>query len=301
MALAEQYVYTDGFNKAVNEAGRKWGGSGTDTVEQAALTFNTLFKNLVGRDPSADEANQFYTSTLAQRPWEYGSAGSQESLRLRDTATQFINDNYQSAMEDEANKRLVGQQAEAGRLSDLFRSQGNEAINSMEASLLDYQSKLFERLRPNLITSLQAQGLLNTGGLNQAVVGAQNDFATEAGAQVANAKFDNDQQANAIKFAGEAAPYEFKQAQILGSVPYARAQGQGALQNLFQQRLMDQEQANWMARLEAQSRGNGSKGFFKQIGSTLAPSFGQSMGQNLGAWFAPKQTEDAAKLLMGGI
>lgn len=290
--LQDQYVYTPGFGTAVQAAGEKWGGGGTDTIAQAAGQFNSLFRNLVGRDPTPDEANTFYTSHLARRPWEYGDANSQDYRALRDTATSFINDNFQQQIQEGVNAELQAQQGEATRLADLFRSQGNQAINGVESSLLNYQQKLFERLRPQLLTSLQSQGLLDTGGLNMALAGQQGDLARDAGQQIANLRYENDMKANEIAFGGASAPYQFNMGMAQNRVPYLQQQAQGALGNLFNQRFADQQFGNQLSLLNRQA----------QIQREMRPSFlgtlGQStalsMGQNLGQWFNPKTAQSAA-------
>lgn len=290
--LQDQYAYTSGFGTAVRAANEKWGGGGTDTITQAAEQFNSLFRNLVGRDPNPDEANQFYTSHLARRPWEYGDANSQDYRALRDTATSYINDNFQQAIQDDVNRQLTAQQGEANRLADLFRSQGNQAINGVEESLLGYQQKLFERLRPQLLTSLQSQGLLDTGGLNMALAGQQGDLARDAGQQVADLRFQNEQQANAIAFGGASAPFNFQQSMAQNRVPYLQQQAQGGLQNLFQQRFADQQFGNQLALLnrQAQIQREMRPSFLNTLGQSTAAS----MGSNFGQWFNPRTAQTAA-------
>jgi len=278
--LDDKYAYTDGFGRAVREASSRHGQGGADTLTQAAAQFNSLFRNLVGRDPTPDEANTFYDAQLARRPWEYGDAGSQEYRALRDTATSFITDNFQDAIQKDVELQLKNQQAEATRLADLFRTQGNQAISGVEESLLGYQQKLFERLRPQLLTSLQAQGLLDTGGLNMALAGQQGDLAREGAKQIADLKFQNEQAANQIAFGGASAPYQFQQGMAMNKVPWMQQQAQGSLQNLFQQRIMDQQSANQMALLnrQAQIQRESQPSFLRTLGQNFAQNFGGQLG-----------------------
>jgi hypothetical protein len=292
--LIDQYSYTPGYHQAYENLDKSHDGWGNNSnnLTQAALAFNNQFRNLVGRDPTPDEANQFYSSVLAPNANLYGDANSQQYQALGDTVNSFVNNNFQGAIQDTVNKQLTSQQGEANRLADLFRTQGNQSINNVEQGLLDYQSKLFEKLRPQLLTSLQAQGLLNTGGLNEALAGQQGDLARDAANQVADLRYQNEQGANQIAFGGASAPYQFQQQTALGMLPFAQQQAQNSLSNLFQQRFAQQQFGN---QLELQRNANAMQqdnqpGLLGRLGQGFTTSFGASAGQNLGSWVGPGQS-----------
>lgn len=290
--IDDKYVYTPGLSKALRAAGDV---GRTDEMANAALQFNALFRNLVGRDPTPEEGDQFYSTHFASRPWEYGDPNSQERQRLRDTATNFISDNFQQQMQDSVNLELKSQQAEANRLGDVYEQQGNAAIDNVQASLLDYQTRLFERIRPNLITSLQTQGILNSGGVNQALAGTQGDLAAEGSKQVADLRFQNEQAANDIRFGGQMAPYQFNQSMALNRIPNMQANAQGSLDRLFQQRVIDQNFANQMALMSHQAslQRNAQPSFLRTLGQNFASSLGQSTGNSIGQWFKPSSAASA--------
>ncbi len=256
--------------------------------------FAAQFKQLVGREPNANETSSYIGNVLAGSGFD--AFTNNRGLELQQLGQNFIGTRYADEADYFTQQKLQGQQAESARLSDLFRQQGNQAINDTEASLLEYQNKLFERLRPNLITSLQSQGLLNSGGLNQAVAGAQSDLATAGAEELRGLRFANEQGANQIAFAGQAAPYEFAQQQIMNRPLNLQNAAQTGLQNAYgtfmnqlnfqnQQSLMNQQyQLNQML------RGGGKGGFFNQLGSALAPSLGSALGTSLGAWALPQSS-----------
>lgn len=269
-----KYNGTQGFYDAYNaiSKGRAANEGDIQNLERYGDQFTTMFRNLVGRDPQSGEVGQFFSGVVA------GGGNFSDPQILRDRTASFIGDTYQQAAQEVAQEKLKGQEAEAMRLSDLFRQQGNQAINTAEQSLLDYQSRLFERLRPNLITSLQSQGLLNTGGLNTAVAGAQGDLANSVSQSLLDQRLANDQQANAIAFGGASAPYEFQRSQIMNQPSYLQSQGQNALNNSFQTFLTNLNFQNQLA-LQRDARGGGKGGFFRSLGTALPGMLNNMVGQ----------------------
>lgn len=251
-------------------------------------TFSNMFRQLVGRDPDESEQNQLF-DYIGRDVRGFGSSFGQGTTN--DLLRDFVNTNFQRQAEDQVNRELQGQQAEATRLADLFRSQGNAAIDSTQNSLLDYQQRLFEKLRPQLITSLQTQGLLNTGGLNEAIAGAQGDLAAAGSEELRAMRLANEQQANAIAFGGASAPYEFQRAQALNRVPYLQSLGQGAIDRTFQNSMQQNAYQNQLNLLREQAaiQSQNQPSFLKQVGgqlvgnllSTFVPGVSGQMGQSM--------------------
>jgi hypothetical protein len=239
--------------------------------------FASQFRQLVGRDPNNGEVKAFYTQVVKPQGHFQGGSALQD---LSDRTQSFISRNYQKEAEEQVNNELLQQQTQANSLADLFRTQSAGVESSYQNSLLDFTNKLIERVRPNLMISLQQQGLLNSGGMNQAIAGQQADLARDAGQQVADLKLQNDQQANAIAFGGAAAPYEFQQAQAMNRLPYLQGQGQGALERMFQSRMLDQQFQNQMA-LQKDARGGSKGSFWDTFGQSTAGSLGTNLGSAL--------------------
>lgn len=260
-------------------------------------TFKAQFRDMVGRDPSDAEMGTFYNTVVAPvGSFAGGANGSQ--VDLQNGIQNLLGTQFKQAAMDQTNLELQNQQGEANRLADLFRTQGRQAISDTESNLLNYQNKLFERLRPNLITSLQAQGLLNTGGLNQAVAGAQGDLANDAQRTLMDMNYQNEQGANAIAFGGASAPFQFQQAQTLNRVPQMQQNAQNSMTNMFQQRLNEQnylQQMNLMAQQNKYQQGM-LPSFGRTLGQTFAGGFGQSTGSSLGQWFSPSTASKAATM-----
>jgi hypothetical protein len=250
-------------------------GRRIEELKRRDTTFKNMFTQLVGRAPDEGELRTMFSQIAPGNAFATSSPDDQN--KFRDIVSQFIGDNYQKQAQDVTNQQLQGQQGEANRLADLFRTQGRQAISDTESGLLDYQNRLFEKLRPNLITSLQTQGLLNTGGLNEAMAGAQGDLALASQDSLMNARLQNEQQANAIAYSGAAAPYQFQMGQITNGVPYMQQQAQQSMSNLYQQRLVDQQYQDNLALMNRQQQiqGDSQKSLARIFGENYAASSGQ--------------------------
>ncbi len=272
--------------------------AGRDRMNVLGGQFASMFENFVGRKPTDTETSTFIGQYVNPNRGELLNSGSARSQDPYTYLTQFVNNTYQPAAKDQAMEQLTQQQGEANRLSDLFRTQGRQAINDTETQLADYQSKLFERLRPNLITSLQAQGLLNSGGLNTALAGAAGDLGTAAQGSLIDQRLQNEQQANAIKFGGQSAPYEYQRGNTLNGLDYMRGQGASAMDNAYKTFLTNMNFQNQMA-LQRQSMGGGKGGFFQQLGNSMAPALGAQLGQNLANFAIPNYTSTSSNTATG--
>lgn len=254
--------------------------------------FKNLFTNLVGRAPTNDELNQFFKESASQVVTNSANGlgrSEQDPTGVRNQVAQYVGDTFQKQAQDYATQQLQDQQGQANSLADLFRTQGNAAISSTEQSLLDYQSKLFDRLRPNLITSLQSQGLLNTGGMNEAIAGVQGDLANNASNYIAGLKLQNEQGANQIAFGGASAPYYYKQNLIASQPGQLQAAAQNALganNQTFMSNLDYQHQLGMIqARMKAQQELQPS--FLRTMGQSFADNFGNQAAQAAGQVIKP--------------
>lgn len=296
----DQQIQNDSFLSRMNQAlyDTSNGGKGltgqnrsdyADQMLNYRNMFSSSFKNLVGRDPTSAELDQFTNQYLVPNAADLHEKGSAKVQDPYTYLNQFISNNFQGAAKDYATQQLTQQQGQANDLANLFRTQGQQALNTTENSLLDYQQKLFEKLRPQLLTSLQSQGLLDTGGLNTAVAGAQKDLANSVQPWLAQQQLQNEQQANAIAFSGASAPLQYQQSNILNSVPYLQSTGQQAMNqgyNTFLTNLNFQNQLalqNNAARLQADAQPS----FLRTLGQGFAGNLGGSLGYGLGAWTNP--------------
>lgn len=268
-------------------------GDITNRLHSVGDEFSNLFTNLVGRAPTDDELSQFFSqsggSVIANSPLQRSETNPTD---VRNQIAQYVGDTFQGAAKDYATQQLTAQQGQANSLADLFRTQGNSAISDTENSLLDYQTKLFNQIRPGLITSLQAQGLLNTGGMDEALAGQQADLANQGSQYIANLKLQNDQAANQISFGGASAPYYYQQGLISQQPGQLAAAGEGALAantNTFMDNMNYQHQLG-LIQAQAQAQQGLQPSFFR----TLGQSFGTSMGNSMGQWFGPGAGQSSA-------
>lgn len=287
--------YQDLFNNSVAQlAGIHSVGASTANDLNSKLggiidQFKSQFTNMVGRAPTDDELNHFSSTQLTDVFNQGGGILKNDPTSQRNALVQNIGDNYQQAAKDYATSQLTSQQGQATDLANLFRSQGNDAINQTQSQLLDYQSKLFDKLRPNLITSLKAQGLLDTGGLNEAMAGQQADLANQAGGYLADARLQNENAANQIAFSGASAPYQYQQSNILNQVPQMVSNGQNAMgmnYNTFLTNLNYQNQLGLQAQA-GRIQSDAQPSFLRTMGQGFANGLGTSMGQGIGSWMNP--------------
>jgi hypothetical protein len=251
--------------------------------------FTQLWTNLVGRAPTPDELDAFYSTNAGNiiANSANGTARSEtDPTNVRNQIAQYVGDTGQRAAQDYATQQLEAQQAKANELADLFRTQGRKAISDTEAGLLDYQNRLFERLRPNLLTSLQAQGLLNTGGMNEAFAGKAKDLSDQGQQFLLQAQLDNENQANAIAYGGASAPYMFKQSNIMNQPNMLMQSGQNALNantNTFMSNLDYTHQLGLLAQQNKYMQEN-QPSFLRTFGQTAATSLGNNF--SIPQWIA---------------
>lgn len=278
-------------------------------IQRIGDEFKQLFRNFVGRDPSGDEIGTAFQL--------FGGGTNinnvNDPLYTQQALTSFIGSNYGRAAQEQAALELENQRGSWQKLADLFRGQGTTAIDSYqqslnqnlsdtEKSLIDFRDRLFEKIQPNLLTSLQAQGLNNTGGANEAFAGVAKDLADSAqeyiagartgiGQDIAGRRLENDMFANQIAQGAETAPLEARRNFSLGNVPNLLASGQNALQNVFGQFAADQDlrRQESLMRLQARLQEQMQPSFFRTFSQGFGGGFGQSLGSNLGAWAAPKK------------
>ena len=278
----------------------------TSHLNSLSDRFSSLFTNSVGRAPTAGEMETFLQQYVVPHTKELTTSGSNYNTYQDQFLNDFVGSTYKKAAQDETTRQLEAQQGKANDLANLFRTQGTtalgqygqsleSAVSDTEQQLIDFQSRLFDKLRPNLITSLQAQGLLDTGGLNQAVAGAQKDLGLAAQDTLMNARLSNksrlaelqlqnEMDANAISQGAAMDPYQFRREQALGSVPNFLQQGQQAMGNTLGAINSSQDYARQVGlmKLHGQIQSDARPSFLRTLGQNFAGSFGNAAGQFAG-------------------
>jgi len=199
----------------------------TPVIKGYGDTFTQMFRNYAGRDPNEDEYNTFF-STVVTPNW----IKPIESTELRQQTQSIMDQFFGRTVEEEAriNADAEAQAALApGSAFDEWQQSQLGAVSDVESSLLDYQTKLFEKIRPNLMTSLQSQGLLNTGGLNTALAGVQGDLANESSRYVAGARSAAQADIANRRYQIAASPSNYALQTEFGRAPNLTASGQAAL------------------------------------------------------------------------
>jgi len=252
-------------------------------ISSQVTNFQSQFENLVGRAPTADETKQYINQFVI--PNTNNIATKPANFDVNNQTQQFIGQNFQKAAQDYATQQLQQQQAGWQSLADTALSKGTDAINATQQSLLDYQSQLFDKLRPNLLTSLKAQGLLDTGGMNEAIAGVQGDLANNASQYIAGLQLQNAQNANNIALTGQAAPLQYEQQTTTGQPSYLQGVGSNATNfnnSTFMSNLDYQHQ---LGLIQAQASANASlqPSFMRTFGQSAAQGAGSALSQ----WASP--------------
>lgn len=208
------------------------------TMQQGRLrgyadTFASQFKNLVGRDPTTAEYNEFFGQVVApNKPW----LDQVDQSKLAEQTTGLLNSAFSSTVSDAATQKAQNQVntlLSSGGPLDTYQQALDKSLGDTQKSLQDYQSRLFEKIRPQLLTSLQAQGLLDTGGLNEAFAGVAGDLDSEAQNFLSQAKSSNDADVANKRLAISSSPTNSSLSNIFSTVPNLTQSGQGALNNVF--------------------------------------------------------------------
>lgn len=252
------------------------------TIKSYGDTFANMFKNYVGRDPNAEEYNQFFGSVVLPN-WK----SAIDPNNLRQTTTGLIDQFYQRTAADEAQKRAETQAnkaVETGSAFDAWQQAQKQNLSDTEKSLQDYQSRLFEKIRPQLLTSLQSQGLLNSGALNQAFTGVAGDLASEGQNFIANARNAVNSDIANRKYEIAASPSNYALQREFSAVPNLTAAGQSALQNVWQNYMQDRAFQNQSSMLDKQYALNSAyqPSLLSQYGGLILGGAAGAFGKRLG-------------------
>lgn len=218
-------------------------------IKSYGTTFQQMFASMVGRDPTEEEFNQFFSNVVKNdTPW----SKSLDQTQLRQETSGLLSQFYTRTAQEEAQKRAEATSTAAvapGSAFDVWSNSYRNSINDVSTALQDYQSRLFEKLRPQLLTSLKAQGLLDTGALNTAFAGAAKDLGESSSNYLAQAKTGIEQDIAQQKYGLMSAPTQFKLSNAFNTVPQLTQFGQTALQNVYGN-LTNQNMFNQQAALQ---------------------------------------------------
>jgi len=283
------------FNGTQNAQGGWTAGNFSDfnnRVGTLQSTFASQFQNLVGRAPTQAEIDQFSSQYIAPNVTNIMNPNSPQNLDPSSYINQFVGNNFQQAAQDTATQKLQAQQAQAQQLGQQYMQGAQQGIDATSQYMQNYDQQLFNRLQPQIMTSLQSQGLLNTGGLNEAMAGAQKDLAGQANGYLANAELQAQNQANQIAFGGASAPYQYQQSNYLNQVPYMQQQANTAMgqnYNTMSNALNYQYQLGLQNNYFQQQQ-NMQPSFMR----TLGQGFAGSVGNGLGQWTSPGAGQNQA-------
>lgn len=245
--------------------------------------FRSQFKNVIGRDPSKEEFGEFFKHLTNDQPWTQIINPNQLSQEV----TGLLQNRFSSLAADEAEKRARSKAEAAvapGSAFDVWQNAYRNSLSETEKSLSDYQTRLFEKLRPNLLTSLQAQGLLNTGALNEAFAGAAKDLSDESSRYIAQAKGGIEADIANRRYDIMASPGNFGLQTTYSGIPNLYSGGQAALDRAYQGYLTNMNFENQMELMRASRPDRVSP--LSQYGGLIlggiASGFGQGLGRRAG-------------------
>jgi hypothetical protein len=220
------------------------GKGGAQQIKQYTDQFVNQFKNYVGREPTTDEVNTFWEQEVLPRS-PYAAPLNQDTLKAN--VKTLLSDTFTKAAQDQATADLQTQAEKAvapGSAYDEWANAYMGAVNNTEGALKDYQTRLFEKLRPNLITSLKTQGLLDTGALNTAFAGAASDLDATTANYMASARMGAATDIANQKMNIMSLPFQSQSNYTMNTVPNLTSAGQTALSNVWQQNLLTQQYLN---------------------------------------------------------
>lgn len=241
-------------------------------------TFSQMFENTVGRAPSPEEYDKFFSSVVTPN-WIRPIDPNQ----LRQETTGLMDQFFRRTAENEALARAEEKAAAAVAPDSQFEQwaqQYRKGISDTETALADYQTRLMEKIRPQLIQSLHTQGLLNTGALNEALAGAGKDLSEESQRFILGARGAAEQDIANRRYQIASAPGSYDLSREFNVAPGITASGQQALQNVWANLMQDRsfehqkELAN-MSRTEEPS-------FLSQYGGLILGGIGAGLGGSLG-------------------
>ncbi len=218
--------------KSYSTAG-KGPAQGAKEIQAYATTFQQMFNSAVGRDPTAQEYDQFFGNVVQNdQPW----SKPLDQTQLRQETSGLLSQFYQGEAQKTAEQKLKDASAAAvapGSAFDTWQQAYQGSLNDVEKSLTDFQTRLFEKIRPNLITSLKSQGLLDSGALNQAFSGAAGDLASATSNYMANARMGAATDIANQKYGLMSAPTTYQLNTASSNPANLSATGQSALQNVY--------------------------------------------------------------------
>lgn len=250
------------------------------TLDQYLGTFNTMFKNQVGRDPTAEEFNTFIDQVvIPEAPWATAA-----NLDLTKQHTRGLLSDVFSGAAQEETQRKAQSAAEAavapGSAFDRWANQYRDTLGGVEKSLADYQTRIMEKIRPNLLLSLKSQGLLDSGGLNEAFAGKAKDLTQTASDYMTNARTGVEQDIANQKYNLLSLPYQQQAQYTMGQIPNLLTGGQSALQNTWNNYLQDKSFNQQMQLLNAQNSDQPS--LLQQYGGLMIGNTVGGLGQGWG-------------------
>lgn len=226
-----------------------------DQVSSYANEFASQFKDKVGRDPTSDEYGQFFKHLTNESPWMQVLPSTQVSQDVQG----LLSSQFSSTVQDAATKKGQDQATAAtaaGSPFDIWQQAVMKNVSDTSASLQDYQQRLFQKLQPQLMTSLQAKGLLDSGALNEAFAGAAKDLTDANTGYVADLTNQANTNIANTKYAITSSPGNTALQNTLGLPSNMTQYGQSALNNVFnsdlQRSLMQQQFGNQQSLLNQQ-------------------------------------------------
>lgn len=266
----------------------RWAEGVAQTLNQYASTFAGMFKDKVGRDPTQNEYDQFFQHVVqTDAPWtapaDFTKAGEETKGFLGDFYTKTAQDEAKKKIEDTSNQAVA-----PGGAFDQWQKAYMGSVDTVQNSLTDYQNRLMEKIRPQLLTSLQSQGLLNTGALNEAFAGQAADMASTGSNYVAGLRGQAAQDIANQKYQIQSNPTNYTLNNAYASVPNMVAGGQNALGNIWNSYLSNQNYQQQLGLYNAQQQNQPS--MLQQYGGMILGGAAAGLGQGLASYIGKTPT-----------
>lgn len=295
-----RYANATGYSDAFNQRIEQLGGSHSDSdgarriviqrLDDAGDQFKTLFKNNVGRDPTAEQISKFFSEAGGQAILD---TSTEKGQGLRNLTAQYIGDTFQNEAQDIAQQKTSELSGKYGSLADQYLEMGKKSLGNLSDELQSYSTSLFDKLRPQLNLAAQAGGYADSGGQTLQEQGALTDLANQGRGVLADKAYEVENNANNIRYGGMAAPVSMA-SEFAANAPYAVANlGAGGLGFNNSEYAANQNYLRQLGLLSAQ--GKMMQDQQPSFGRTLSQTFASGLGKGFSNFFDPTTYFSAAK------
>lgn len=301
--LTSPYASNDGFfdayRKLVDQQHSLGSGDRPGLVNRlntAGDQFKNLFTNYVGRAPTADELGKFFKENAGQTITSTNLGRSEnDPTGVRNNIANYIGDTFQQTANTEATNKLTDLSSQAGGLADQYTTLASQSLSNLSDSLKQYQTSLFDKLRPQLNLAAQASGYQDSGGQTLQEQGALKDLGNQATAYLLPIQKQYQDTANSIRYGGASAPYSLASSMAVSQPNVFAGSGSNALNFNNNVAFGNYDYQHQLQLMNAQRLQN------ELLQENTRPSFGYSLSNSFANKFGSNLADIGKSGIQGGM